>query len=117
MTTQEVATRLTELCRKGQYDLAHDELYHPEAESLEPDYSPTPYAKGREALRQKGLAFSQGVQEVHNEYVSEALVAGNFISFTMGMDVTMKDGNRMQMDEVAVYEVKDGKVVKEQFFY
>jgi hypothetical protein len=35
----------------------------------------------------------------------------------MGMDVTMKGQGRSKMDEIAVYEVKDGKIVKEQFFY
>jgi hypothetical protein len=35
----------------------------------------------------------------------------------MGMDVTMKGMGRMKMDEVAVYEVKNGKIVKEQFFF
>jgi len=35
----------------------------------------------------------------------------------MGMDITMKGQSRMQMDEVAVYEVKDGKIVTEQFFF
>jgi hypothetical protein len=31
--------------------------------------------------------------------------------------VTMKGSGRMKMDEIALYEVKDGKIVKEQFFY
>ena len=35
----------------------------------------------------------------------------------MGMDVTMKGAGRVKMDEIALYEVKDGKIVKEQFFY
>lgn len=35
----------------------------------------------------------------------------------MGMDVTLKGMGRMKMDEVPVNEVKDGKIVKEQFFY
>ena len=35
----------------------------------------------------------------------------------MGMDVTMKGMGRQKMDELAVYEVKDGKIVKEQFFF
>jgi ketosteroid isomerase-like protein len=33
------------------------------------------------------------------------------------MDVTMKGQGRMKMDEIAVYGVKDGKIVSEQFFY
>jgi limonene-1,2-epoxide hydrolase len=35
----------------------------------------------------------------------------------MGRDVTFKGKPRMQLDEVAVFEVKDGKIVLEQFFY
>jgi hypothetical protein len=35
----------------------------------------------------------------------------------MGMDCTMKGMGRQKLEEIAVYEVKDGKIVKEQFFY
>jgi hypothetical protein len=35
----------------------------------------------------------------------------------MGLDATMKGVGRTKMDEIALYEVKDGKIVKEQFFY
>jgi limonene-1,2-epoxide hydrolase len=33
------------------------------------------------------------------------------------MDVTIRGQGRMKMDEVAVYEVKDGKIVLEHFFF
>jgi ketosteroid isomerase-like protein len=34
------------------------------------------------------------------------------------MDFTNKEtGQRMQMDEHALYTVKDGKIVEERFFY
>ena len=38
---------------------------------------------------------------------------------TSGLEaVTAKSsGNRMAMDELAVYQVKDGKIVREEFFY
>ena len=35
----------------------------------------------------------------------------------MTLDATSKSMGRMKMDEIAVYEVKNGKIVKEQFFY
>ena len=54
---------------------------------------------------------------MHGGYVGEPIVAGNHIAIAMGMDVTMKGAGRMKMDEIALYEVKDGKIVKEQFFY
>lgn len=34
------------------------------------------------------------------------------------MDVAQKDtGNRMTMDEIALFTVKDGKIAEECFFY
>ena len=43
--------------------------------------------------------------------------AGRFFAVAMGMDCTMKGMGRQKMDEIALYEVKDGKIVREQFFY
>ncbi len=47
---------------------------------------------------------------------SEPLVAGNSIAFTLAMDITMKGQGRMKAPELCVYEVKDGKIIREQFF-
>jgi hypothetical protein len=44
-------------------------------------------------------------------------VGGTHFAVAMGMDVTMKGAGRLNMDEIAVYEVKNGKIVKEQFFF
>ena len=57
------------------------------------------------------------VEEMHGGWVSEPLVAGKYIVVAMGMDCTYKGMGRQKMDEIALYEVKDGKIVKEQFFY
>jgi len=54
---------------------------------------------------------------MHGGYSNQPQVAGNHFAVAMGMDVTMKGQPRMTMDEIAVYEVKNGKIVKEQFFY
>ena len=39
------------------------------------------------------------------------VVVGNFFSVAMGMDVTIKGAGRMPMDEIVVFEVKDGKII------
>ena len=57
------------------------------------------------------------IEAVHGGYSSQPVVGGNHFSLAMGMDVTFKGKGRTQMDEICVYEVKDGKIVKEQFFY
>ena len=118
MTTQEVADRLKQLFSENKWDDAQDELFSPDAESIEP---PTAQGmksvKGIDATRKKGQEFNEQVEEVHGGYVSDFLVAGNHIACAMGMDVTFKGMGRTKIDEIAVYEVRDGKIVKEQFFY
>jgi hypothetical protein len=118
MTTQEVANRMSELFKENQWDKVQDELYADDCESIEPANAPgMKSAKGREALKQKGAAFQQMIEEMHGGWVSELLVGGNYITCAMGLDVTMKGMGRINMNEVCVYEVKGGKVVKEQFFF
>jgi hypothetical protein len=55
------------------------------------------------------------VETMHSMSVSDPLVADNAFSCIMRMDVTMKGQGRMKMAELCVYDVKDGKVVSEQF--
>ena len=120
MTTKDVANRFNELAQTGQWQQVQDELFSDDAESIEPPHALTKgmtNAKGKEAIRKKGEVFNQMVEEMHNGYSTEPVVGGNFFSVSMGVDCTMKGTGRTQMDEIAVYEVKDGKIVKEQFFF
>jgi hypothetical protein len=118
MTTQEIANRLVELCKKGEWETAQRELYADSAISIEPyptdDFQKE--TKGLQAIIEKGRKFDSMVQEVHALDVSEPLVANNSIAFKLTMDVTMKGKGRMAMPELCVYEVKDGKIICEQFF-
>jgi hypothetical protein len=118
MTTQEIALRLAALCREGKYETAQKELYSPEAESIEPADSPgLQNVKGLEAIVQKGQQFQSMVEAVHSSTVSEPVIAGNTFAVAMLLDITMKGVGRVPMEELAVYEVKDGKIIKEHFFY
>jgi hypothetical protein len=118
MTTQEVANRFHELAGSGQWNQIHDELYAENAVSIEPPHSPgLKSVEGKEAIKKKGKMFEEMVEEMHGGYSNEPIVAGNYFAVAMGMDVTMKGMGRSKMDEIAVYEVKDGRIVKEQFFF
>ena len=118
MTTQEVANRFNELAQTGQWNSIQEELYSENAVSIEPEHSPGfKTVEGMEAIKQKGKQFGEMVEEMHGGYSNEPIVAGSHFALAMGMDVTMKGMGRTKMDEIAVYEVKDGKIVKEQFFY
>jgi SnoaL-like domain len=118
MTTQEVANRFNELAQTGQWDKIQDELYAENATSIEPAHAQGMQSvEGLPAIKEKGKQFQSAVEEMHGGYSNAPTVAGNHFSVAMGMDITMKGMGRMNMEEIAVYEVKEGKIVKEQFFF
>jgi hypothetical protein len=118
MTTQQIANRLTELCRQGEFETAQKELYADDAVSLEPYETPDfeKETKGLKAIIEKGHKFGSMVEVMHGGDVSDPVVADNSFAFVMTMDATMKGKGRMKMSELCVYQVKDGKIVSEQFF-
>lgn len=118
MTTQDIANRLYELCKAGQYQQAQEELYADEALSIEPVHAQgLTSVTGKEEIIAKGQAFRDSIEELHGASASGPIVAGNHFAITITVDATFKGMGKAVIDEVAVYEVKDGKIVKEQFFY
>ena len=120
MNTEAIAKRLVELCREGKGKEAQDELYSEDAVSIEMEGLPPGAlgnAKGLDAIREKGRQFNEGIVEMHGGSVGDPIVAGNWFSVVMTMDATFKTHGRVNMQEICVYQVKDGKIVREQFFY
>jgi ketosteroid isomerase-like protein len=117
MTTVEIANRLVEFCRKGDFEGAQKELYAEDAVSIEPHGTPDfeKETKGLDAILEKGRKWGSMVEESHGGEVSEPLLADSSFAVTMTMDMTMKGRGRMKMTELCIYHVKDGKVVSEQF--
>lgn len=116
---QEVASRLIELCRKGDFATATSELYDDSIISIEPSGAMGPERiEGMEAKKQKDAYWEEGVEEFHSNEVSEPIIGGHHFSVRMNVDVTFKGQGRTQMDEICVYRVNnDGKIDLEQFFY
>jgi len=117
MTTQEVANKLVEYCRKGDYATCYKELYAQECLSLESAGAMMERAEGLEAMAEKGKMWNESMVEFHGSSIGEPIVAGNHFSMTMMVDATFKERGRQKTEEICVYEVKDGRIVKEQFFY
>ena len=118
MTTQEIADRLVELCRKGDFETAQTELFADDALSIEPESSPgfAKETKGKGAIKEKGEKWNSMVEEMKGMDVSDPLVAGNSFAVTLHMNVVMKERGPMDMTELCVYKVKDGKIASEEFF-
>lgn len=118
MTTQEVADQYVAYMQQGKFAEALTDLFADNAVSIEPEGTPMQRSEGMEAIKQKGVRWADMIEEAHGGGCSEtAMVAGNHFTVTMWNDSTMKGRSRHKMEEVCVYEVQDGKIVKEQFFY
>jgi len=117
MTIDQIASRLVELCRRCEYDAAQKELYADDVVSVEPDGTPGNVVRGRAALIEKNKMFHDTFA-VHGGSASDPVCADPFFSYAMSADVTDKrSGARFTISEICVFEVRDGKIVREQFFY
>src|SRR2546421_11786123 len=117
MKTEEIANKLVELCRKNAWMKAIDTLYDKDIVSVE--------ARGMdgESLEKRGIDQVRGKtewwlqnMEMHSVKVSGPFVEHDHFVVQYDIDVTNKASKkRMQMSEVGVYTVKEGKVLREEF--
>ena len=118
MTTCDVAARFNELAREEKWFDIQDELFADNVRSVDPPNSPYfGYAEGKTAVRKKGEDFVSGIKELHSAYTTPPVIGGNHFAVGREMDVTTQNFGRVKIDEIMLYEVSDGKIVLEQFFY
>jgi limonene-1,2-epoxide hydrolase len=120
-TTQEVANLYYKLMKQNNREQVIDELYSPDVVNKEPEHAMAmgvpSVTIGLEAVKLKSKKRSEMIEAVHSEYCSEPIVASNFFSVVLGRDLTLKGKPRMNIQEIGVFEVKEGKIILEQFFY
>jgi len=119
MTTIEVAQQLVALCKAGRFHDATTDLYADDVVSVEastPDGS-DPVSRGKAAVLGKGEWWRDN-HDVHGFAVNGPWPHGDRFIVNFEFDVTFKPtGQRIPLSEVALYEVSDGKIVREEFFY
>ena len=122
MDTKQVAQRLVDLCRDGKNAEARATLYSPDIVSIEA-YAPpgmSAESRGLEAIRAKG-EWWRANHEIHDAAAKGPYMNGDKFAVAFHFDITPKTGpgagTRTMMEEVAVYTVKNGKIVREEFMY
>lgn len=121
MTTQQIAEQYVSLFRQGKAGEIQNTMYHQEVVCREPEHAavmgiPT-LTEGLEAVQAKSKARQATIAEVHSFYCSEPLVNCSYFSVAMGRELTFKNGQRLKADEIAIFGVKDDKIISETFFY
>jgi hypothetical protein len=119
MDTMNIAKKLVELCQQGKNQNALDTLFAEDAISVEAGAPPGMQreAKGLAALKAKGEWWMAN-HEIHSAKVTGPWPHDERFIVGFQFDVTNKpSGKRMMLDEVGLYTVKNGKIVREEFFY
>ena len=118
MATQEVAVRFNELAQQEKWFEIQGEFFAENVKSIDPPGSPyLGYAEGKAPVRKKGEDFVSRITAFHGASTTEPVVAGNHFTVGREMDITVEGHGRIQINEIMLYEVKEGQIVLEQFFY
>ena len=120
--TLDVGKKLVALCKAGKNVEAVDTLYAPNIVSVEVHEMPGMPARmeGIDAIRKKNEWWFKE-HEIHSTDSIGPFPHGEKFIAIHKIDVTAKSGpmagKRMQAQEAALYTVKNGKIVQEEFFY
>jgi ketosteroid isomerase-like protein len=117
MTTAEIAKAFTDMLKAGDHHGAAATFNSPDIISMEAMDGPMARIQGTAAVQAKSDWWYAN-HEVHSASAAGPFVNGDQFAVRFSLDVTPKDsGQRMQMEEVGLYTVKDGKIVEEKFMY
>lgn len=116
MTSKELAQAFTQMCKDGKFEEAGKRFWSDDIVSCEPMEGEMARIKGRAGVEKKGEWWYAN-HDVHKVDVQGPYVHGDQFVVRFTMDMTPKGGKRMNVDEVGLYTVKDGKIVEERFFF
>ncbi|MBT1703402.1 nuclear transport factor 2 family protein [Fulvivirgaceae bacterium PWU20] len=117
-TIHEVAGQFNTLAQQEKWFEIQDMFFTEDVKSIEPPNSPWfKNVEGKASVRKKGEDWVKRIQAVHRSYTSEPVVGGNHFAVGRALDITVEGLGRIQMEEIMLYQVKDGKITSEQFFY
>ena len=117
MSIRDIADAIAELARSGQFDAIGETYWADDVVSIESGEGPMAHLEGREAVAAKS-AWWAGAHEVHGSETHGPWINGDQFALRFLMDVTVKEsGERMTMDEIALYTIDDGEIVEERFYY
>lgn len=119
MTLKQIADELVEACRTGGELANLDKNYAPDAVSVEAAdaMGMGRESRGLDAIKGKHAWWAENF-EVHGGDVDGPFLHGDDrFGVIFEIDATHKEsGQRSKMKELAVYHVKDDKIVREEFF-
>ena len=119
MSAFEIGQKLVELCNAGKNAEAIDTLYAENIVSVEAGAPPgqSPETHGIAAVRGKSAWWAAN-HTIHSAVTAGPWPQGNRFIVRFTYDITrLATGDRIVMDEAALFTVEGDKIVREEFFY
>jgi ketosteroid isomerase-like protein len=104
---------LNEMIRQGKALEAFERFYADDVVMMENDQA----FVGKQLNRTREQEFFGNIVELHEASLGATAVRGNVSFCEQSFDATLRDGTRIRMEEVAVRTWRDGKIIKERFYY
>ncbi len=115
-TPAEMAADLVRMFNEGQWSEIEEKFWSPKITSVE-GVGVARSWKGRKAVNSKNEGWMQ-THTIHSAKAEGPFVGASGFAVRYTMDVEDKgNGQRTKMEEVGVYEIKDGRIVREEFMY
>ena len=113
MDLRETVLHLTELVKTGQAEEAYRTYYAPDVQMQENNEPPRTSVQASIDRQNNAVAGT-----TVNEFAPRSItVDGDRVAIEWVIDITAPDGSTVHVEEVAVQTWRDGKVVKERFYY
>jgi ketosteroid isomerase-like protein len=88
-------------------------LYAPDCTSAEPRGEP---ARGHAGIEEKNARWAQMQTSTHWK-ARNVWTGRNTVCIEWDGEVTLRDGRTVSLREIAVHEIKNGKILHERFYY
>lgn len=112
----QVAKQFTDLLRARKYAEAEERWLGPSIESVEGHGASLAW-KGKKSVLAKYRAW-EAENEIADQKIEGPWVGATGFAIKFTVDIVQKaSGQRHAMEEIAVYTVRDGKVVREEFHF
>ncbi|PYT11826.1 MAG: polyketide cyclase, partial [Acidobacteria bacterium] len=114
MATLDNVKELIALAREGKFIEAIERFYAEDATMQENLESPR---VGLAALLENERKVLAAVPDIHLEGVASFVVDGDRAAINWVFAYTDRNGRKIQLDEVAYQEWRNGKIIRERFYY
>lgn len=117
MPIREIADDVVAMSKAGDLDGIGAKYWADDIISIEAMEGPMAVLEGKEAVHGKGVWWN-GAHEIHGVETFGPFINGDQFAVRWVMDVTIKEsGQRMTMDEIALYTVEGDEIIEERFFF